>query len=296
MTATLNPPAATAQVPRVLSFDLDQRPVPVRRWGQWITAIVVLLILAALAITLATNDKLDYSVVFQYLTADAVMQGLLVTFELTIIAMAIGVVLGVLLALCRMSHNRVLQAIAFGYIWLFRGVPLLVQLLVWGNLGLLFATLGVGIPFTDISFVQVDTNVVVTGFVAACLGLGLHEAAYMAEVVRGGILAVDPGQKEAATALGMKGSTAMTRVVLPQAMRVIIPPTGNQFISLLKASSLVSVIAGGDLVTAVQNIGAVNYRTLEMLFVATFWYLVIVSALSIGQYFLERRLGRGHNR
>lgn len=296
MTATLNPPAATAQVPRVLSFDLDQRPVPVRRWGQWITAIVVLLILAALAITLATNDKLDYSVVFQYLTADAVMQGLLVTFELTIIAMAIGVVLGVLLALCRMSHNRVLQAIAFGYIWLFRGVPLLVQLLVWGNLGLLFATLGVGIPFTDISFVQVDTNVVVTGFVAACLGLGLHEAAYMAKVVRGGILAVDPGQKEAATALGMKGSTAMTRVVLPQAMRVIIPPTGNQFISLLKASSLVSVIAGGDLVTAVQNIGAVNYRTLEMLFVATFWYLVIVSALSIGQYFLERRLGRGHNR
>ncbi|NHN54760.1 amino acid ABC transporter permease [Calidifontibacter sp. DB0510] len=253
-------------------------------------------IVAALIASLATNKNLDYGVITRNLTAGPVLRGLLTTFVMSIVGMVIGLVLGTLVALARMSSNRVLQAVAFAYIWFFRGVPLLVQLLVWGNLGLLFATLSLRIPFTQIVLVEANTNKVVTATVAACLGLGLHEAAYMAEIVRGGILAVDVGQGEAATALGMTSSLAMRRIVLPQALRVIIPPTGNQFISLLKASSLVSVIAGGDLLTAVENISAVNYRTMELLAVASFWYLVIVSVLSIGQHFLERRLSRGHQR
>lgn len=272
------------------------KPAPVRHYGQWILAAVVAALLVALILSIAENDNLDFSVVSKYLTAEAVLNGLLVTFQLTIVGMAVGTALGVLIALGRMSSNKVLQGISFGYIWFFRGVPLLVQLLIWGNFGLLFSELGLGIPFTNIMFFQVETNSIITGFVAACLGLALHEAAYMAEVIRGGILSVDRGQREAALALGMNGRLAMRRVVLPQAFRVIIPPTGNQFISLLKASSLVSVIAGGDLVTAVKNIGAENYRTIEMLLVATFWYLVIVSLLSVGQYFLERRASRGQSR
>lgn len=288
--------ARVVPVRRHPELNLEAPPVPVKHWGQWMLAVATLVVIAAFVTTLASNEKLQWRVVGEYLFNKTVLQGLLVTFELAVIGMVIGTILGVLLALARMSQNTVLQAISSGYIWLFRGVPLLVQLLVWGNLGLLFATIGFGIPFTDIMFVEVGTNVLVTGFVAACLGLGLHEAAYMAEVVRGGILSVDPGQREAGTALGMTGGLAMRRVVLPQAMRVIIPPTGNQFISLLKATSLVSVIAGGDILTAVQNIGAVNFRTLEMLFVATFWYLVIVTVLSIIQHFFERRLSRGYVR
>lgn len=272
------------------------RAIPVKHYGQWVAAAVVTILAAALVLALARNENLEYSVVFQYLTADAILRGLVTTFQLTIVGMGIGTVLGVLLAIARLSNNRMLQSLAFGYVWFFRGVPLLVQLLVWGNFGLLFSHLGLGIPFTDVMFVQVETNTVINGFVAACLGLGLHEAAYMAEVIRGGILSVDPGQREAAMALGMNGRLLMRRVILPQAFRVIIPPSGNQFISLLKASSLVSVIAGGDLLTTVHNIGAENYRTIEMLLVATFWYLVIVSLLSIGQHYLERRASRGRSR
>lgn len=297
MTETTANPTLTADgQARHPNVDLSVPPVPVRHPGQWVIGAIAVLAVAALVLSLAQNEKLDWGTVGAYLFTPSVLQGLLVTFELAAIGMVIGVALGILLALARMSHSRVLRGLASGYIWVFRGVPLLVQLLVWGNLGLLFATLGVGIPFTDLTLLEVNTNVLVTGFVAACLGLGLHEAAYMAEVVRGGIMSVDPGQREAAIALGMGGTTAMRRVVLPQAMRVIVPPTGNQFISLLKATSLVSVIAGGDLLTVVQNIGAVNFRTLEMLFVATFWYLVVVSVLSALQHILERRLSRGYTR
>lgn len=272
------------------------KPIPVKHWGQWITAIVVALIFLGLVVTLARNEKLDYSIVWRYLTAETVLQGLWMTFAISIVGMVLGTVLGIIIALGRMSNNRVLQSISFFYVWFFRGVPLLVQILIWGNFALLFPTLGIGIPFTDIALFQIDTNAIITVFIAACLALGLHEAAYMAEVVRGGILAVDSGQREAAAALGMKGALTMRRIVLPQALRVIIPPTGNQFISLLKASSLVSVIAGGDLLTAVENIAANNYRTIEMLLVATFWYLLIVTLLSIGQYFLEKRVSRGYTR
>lgn len=270
--------------------------VPVRHYGQWATAAVILVLAASLVTSLVQNENIDYPTVFEYLTYDAVLQGLLVTFQLSVIGMVGGTVLGVIIALARMSENRVVKFSAQAYIWLFRGTPLLVQMLIWGNFALLFPILGIGVPFTDIMFVEVPTNAVITTFVAACLGLALHEAAYMAEVVRGGIMSVSFGQREAATALGMTSMMAMTRVVLPQTFRVIIPPTGNQFIALLKASSLVSVIAGGELLTAVQNIAAGNYRTIEMLLVACFWYLAIVSVFTIGQHYLERRASKGYSR
>lgn len=281
------------------AFDLNlakSKPIKVKHYGQWVAAAIVTVFGVALVISLAQNKNLDYSVFFKYLVAEEILKGLLVTLQLSAIGMLIGVALGVVLALGRLSKSPVLQAFAAGYIWFFRGVPLLVQLLVWGNFALLFPHLGVGIPFTDIMFVQVETNAVITVFVAACLGLGFHEAAYMAEIIRGGILSVDSGQREAAVALGMNPGLATRRIILPQAFRVIIPPTGNQFISLLKASSLVAVISGGDLLHEVQNIGALNYRVIEMLLVATFWYLIIVSVLSIGQRYLERYASRGRAR
>lgn len=278
------------------AFDLElakSKPIKVKRYGEWVAAAIVGVFGLSILASLAENENLDYSVVFKYLVAEDIMHGLVVTLQLTAVGMLIGCVLGVVVALARLSSSTPLQSFASMYIWFFRGVPLLVQLLVWGNFALLFPHLGVGIPFTDIMFFQVDTNSVITIFVAACLGLGFHEAAYMAEVIRGGILSVDSGQKEAAIALGMKPGLAMRRIILPQAFRVIIPPTGNQFISLLKASSLVAVISGGDILHEVQNIGALNYRVIEMLLVATFWYLIIVSILSLGQRYLERYASRG---
>jgi len=272
------------------------RSVPIRHWGQMITAAVLVILLAAFVVALAENKKLDWDVFWQNLTAADVLGGLVVTIELTVVSMAGGILIGILLAVARLSSNRVLVALSSAYVWFFRGVPLLVQILVWGNFALLFPRLGIGIPFTDIMFVSVNTNDVLTTFVASCVALGLHEAAYMAEVVRGGILGVDPGQREAAAALGMTNGQTMWRIVLPQAMRIILPPTGNQLITLFKSSALVYVIAGQDLMTVVTGIGATTYRVIESLFVGTFWYLVIVSVLMIGQRFLEKRAGKGHQR
>lgn len=272
------------------------KAVKVKHYGQAAAAVIVLAFAGSFVLDLARNEKLDYSVIGEYFTAGAVLKGLLVTFELTVIAMVAGTVIGILVALARMSENVVLRAMASFYIWFFRGVPLLVQILIWGNFGLLFSQLGIGIPFTGISLVAVDTNTVLTSFVAAAVGLALHEAAYMAEIVRGGIMSVHRGQSEAATALGMTGMLAMRRIILPQALRIIIPPTGNNLISLLKATSMVYVIAGGDLMTAVNDIAAGNYRIVEMLMVASIWYLGVVTVLGIGQRFLEKRAARGLKR
>jgi polar amino acid transport system permease protein len=192
-------------------------------------------------------------------------------------------VLGVVLAVMRISSSAILRVASGAYTWLVRGTPLLVQILIWGNLALLFEYLG---PFR--------TNDVMTPFVASVIALGLNEAAYMAEIVRAGILAVEHGQIDASLALGMSRRLAMRRIILPQALRVIVPPAGNQFISLLKATSLVSVIAGGDLLTAAENIASANLHTLELMLVATFWYLVLTTITSVAQHFAERRLGRAH--
>lgn len=269
---------------------------PVRHYGQWLAAALVLFVGSWLILEIARNPHLDYSFFWKYITAESVLKGLGVTLALAVIGMIVGLVFGTLIAVARMSDNRVLRAVGGFYVWFTRGIPLLVQILIWGNFALLFSSLSLGIPYTDIVFVSVPTNAVLTTFVASCLALGLNESAYMAEIVRGGIIGVDKGQSEAATALGMPPRLTMRRIILPQALRLIIPPTGNQFVTLLKSSSLVAVIAGGDLMTAVNNISASNYRVLELLMVACFWYLVLVTVLSIGQHFLERRASRGHAR
>ncbi len=270
------------------------RAVPRRHHGQSAFAVVAVVFVVSVAVSIYRNPNIDHPTIAEYITSAPIMEGLVTTIQLTVLAAMIGSAIGLVVALMRMSPNRVLQSLAWLYLWFFRGVPLLVQILFWGNFGLFFRHLELGIPFTDVQLFRVETSAVITTFVASVIGLALHESAYMAEIFRGGILGVDGGQAEAAQALGMTPRDTFRRIVMPQALRMIIPPAGNQYISLLKASSLVSVIAGGDLLTRAENIGAVTLRSLELLAVATFWYLVIVSVASIGQYFVERRFSRGY--
>jgi polar amino acid transport system permease protein len=275
----------TASGPDVRSRE-PLKAVPVPRWGQWVAAAVVVALLAGLVWSVATNDNIQWAVVGQNLFEGTVLRGLWVTIELTVLAMVAGIALGIVFAVMRLSQNRVLRSVSGGYIWLFRGTPVLVQLLVWFNLALFFPRIGFG-P------VSADTNELIKPFVAALLALALNEAAYMAEVVRGGILAVEPGQAEAAGALGMTRGLTMRRIVLPQAMRVIIPPTGNEVVTMLKTTSLVLVVGAGDLLTRTSAIAAKNFATIELLLVASFWYLVLTSVFSVGQSQLERRFARG---
>ena len=265
---------------------------PVRHAGQWVVAVVVVALLVMLAIAVYQNPFIDHGVIRQFLFNHLILKGVLVTIEVTVISMAMGIVIGMLLALARETRNLVLRRFVTLYVWAFRGTPLLVQILLWGNFALLFRHLVLGVPFTHLYAFSVSTNSVVTIFVASCLALGLNEGAYMAEVVRGGILAIDPGQIDAALSVGMTRGRAMRRIVLPQAIRVIIPPTGNELINLLKASSLVSVIAGGDLLTASEQIYSQNYRTVELLVVASIWYLAITTVANIGQHYLEKHYRR----
>ena len=230
----------------------DIRAVPVRRPGRWVAAAVVLVVAVALVRSVATNPRFEWSVVGNYLFDQRILEGLQVTIELTVIAMAIGIVLGVLLAVMRLSPNPLVSGASWLYIWFFRGTPVLVQLLFWYNVGALYPKLALGIPFGP-AFVHADANSLITPFRAAILGLGLNEGAYMAEIVRAGMISVDDGQGDAAQSLGMTRLQTMRRIVLPQAMRVIIPPTGNETISMLKTTSLVSVIAVGDLVTDMRE-------------------------------------------
>ena len=246
----------------------------------------------ALARSVATNKRFYWSVVGDWLFSSRVLHGLLVTLELTVIAMAIGIVLGTILAVMRLSPNPLVSAASWVYIWFFRGTPVLVQLLFWYFIAALYPTIALGVPFGP-QFVHIDANTAITAFTAAILGLGLNEAAYMAEIVRAGILSVDEGQTQAAQSLGMTRMQTMRRIVLPQAMRVIIPPTGNETISMLKTSSLASVITVADLLFSVQQIYDVNYRTIPLLIVASIWYLSVTTVLSIGQYYIERYYGRG---
>ncbi len=268
------------------------KAVPVRHPGRWVAAAVIAVLVAMFAKSLLTNDAFKWPVVGQYLFSVPVLRGLVNTLVLTVLAMLIGIVGGVVLAVMRLSPNPIVSGAAAVYIWVFRGTPLIVQLVVWNFLGLFYPRLGLGIPFGPVFF-SVDTNTVISVFVAALLGLGLNEAAYMAEIVRGGLTAVDSGQTEAAGALGMSRGQTLRRIVLPQAMRVIVPPTGNEVISMLKTTSLVVVIGYFELFVSVQQIYARTFQTVPLLIVAVLWYLLLTSILSIGQYFLERRFGRG---
>ena len=270
----------------------DITAVPVRRPGRWVVAAIVLVVAVAIVRSVATNPNFQWGVVGEYLFDGRILHGLRVTIELTVIAMGIGIVLGVLLAIMRLSPNWLVSSASSFYIWFFRGTPVLVQLLFWYNIAALYPKIGLGIPFGP-AFVHADANTLITPFTAAILGLGLNEGAYMAEIVRAGIISVDPGQADAAQSLGMTRLQTMRRIVLPQAMRVIIPPTGNETISMLKTSSLASVIVVTELLYAAQLIYSVNFKTIPLLVVASFWYIVCTSVLYVGQYYLERYYGRG---
>ncbi len=271
------------------------RAVPVRHVGRWLAAAIVLVVAVAVVHSIATNPRLEWSVVGEYLFDERVLEGLRVTLELTVISMAIGIVLGVLLAVMRLSPNGLVASASWLYIWFFRGTPVLVQIIFWYFISAAYPKINLGIPCGP-AFIHADANTLIKPFTAAILALGLNEGAYMSEIVRAGIISVDEGQADAAHSLGMTRLQTMRRIVLPQAMRVIIPPTGNETISMLKTTSLVSVIAVGDLLYAVQAIYAVNFRTIPLLITASIWYLVCTSVLYVGQFYLERYYGRGATR
>ncbi|MAY63554.1 MAG: ABC transporter permease [Rhizobiales bacterium] len=272
---------------------MTEFPIVRRRhpW-RWVLSLLLLALAAALAWQVSRNEVFDFATVPKYMFDPRIMSGLVVTLYVTIGSMLIGLVLGVLLAVMRISDNPVLRAMAEAFIWFFRGTPVLVQLIFWFNIGIIFPSLAIGIPGGPMLF-EISTNTLMTAAVTALLGLGLNEGAYMSEIVRAGIVSVDRGQREAALAIGLPPQRVLFRIVLPQALRVIIPPTGNQFISLLKTSSLVSVIAAGDLLTQATRIYNENFRILELLVVASIWYLLLTTLASIGQFYIERRFSRG---
>ena len=265
------------------------KSIPVRHTGRWIAGALVVVLSLAVLYSITTNPRFEWSIVGEFFFSRRVLDGLLLTLELTVISMAIGIVLGTVLAVMRLSPNPLVAGAAWFYIWFFRGTPVLVQIIFWFNITALYPVIGWG-GFT------LNANALITPFVAAILALGLNEAAYMTEIVRAGILSVDEGQTEAASALGMSRLLTMRRIILPQAMRVIIPPTGNETISMLKTTSLVSVIAVTELLYSVQLIYSVNYRTIPLLIVASIWYLMVTTLLSIGQFYIERHFGRGASR
>ncbi len=271
------------------------RAVPVRRPGRWVAAALVVVVAASVIRSVVTAPGFQWGVVGEYLFDTRVLEGLVVTIELTVIAMVIGIVLGVVLAVMRLSPNPLLSGASWFYIWFFRGTPVLVQLLFWFNISALYPKLGLGIPFGP-ALVHPNVNTLITGFRAAVLGLGLNEGAYMAEIVRAGLISVDEGQGEAAQSLGMTRLQTLRRIVLPQAMRVIIPPTGNETISMLKTTSLASVIAVAELTYAVSNIYSANFKPIPLLIAASIWYIVCTSVLYVGQFYLERYYGRGASR
>lgn len=267
--------------------------VPVRYPGRWVSAVVVL-VLAAMAVhALLTNPKFAWPAVGQYLFAAPVVRGVGWTLALTVGSMAIAVVLAITLAVMRDSTNPVLRAVAWFYIWFFRGTPIYTQLVFWGLISVLYPRLSLGIPFGP-EFWSFSTKDVFTAAVAALIGLALNEAAYLAEIVRAGLESVDRGQQEAAKALGMKDGPILRRIVLPQAMRVIVPPTGNETISMLKTTSLVLAVPFTlDLQFATNAIGNRIFQPVPLLLVAALWYLAITSVLMVGQHYLERYYGRG---
>ena len=265
------------------------RHVPRRYWGRYVAAALILAFLAFLVDAFA-HGKIEWSFVGRFLTVPAILSGIGNTIIMSILAMALGLVLGVAIAIMRMSTNPVLRAVSLGYVWLFRGTPAILQLLLWFNLALVFPT--IGIP----GFWQARMVDVMTPFVAALLGLGINQGAYSSEVVRAGLLSVDTGQYEAAKAIGMARLKALRRIILPQAMRVIIPPIGNEFISMVKLTSLASVIQYAEILHNAENIYYANARVIELLIVAAIWYLVIVTILSLGQARIEARFARGAGR
>ncbi|MFB7146643.1 amino acid ABC transporter permease [Agrobacterium deltaense] len=259
---------------------------PVRkpiRWGPVATGSIAILVLALMVLAVGRNQSVQWSEIPRYMIDPVILGGVVLTLELTAGAMVAGIVIGCLIAIMATSQNIVLKAIAVAFVWWFRGVPLIVQIFFWFNIALFVPEIGFG------SW-SVSVNDIVTPALAGFLALGLHEAANMSEIIRGGLTAVDRGQREAASSLGLRPLQTLRTVVLPQAVRLIVPPTGNQAIGMLKASAIVSVIGMQDLLTQAQAIYARNFLVIELLCVASLWYLGITTIASIGQHYLERKL------
>ena len=272
------------------------KAIPVRHYGRWVGAVVVILLALWLVQAAAGTKAIHWNQIPKYLFSPVILEGLWNTLKISIWSMAVGIVLGVIFAVMRLSPNRVLSTVSWFYIWIFRGTPVYLQLIIWFNLALVFPNVVLAIPGINLTLFHEPMNQFMTPFMAALLGLGLNEGAYMAEIVRGGIQSVDEGQTEAANALGMRAGQAMRRIVLPQAMRVIIPPTGNEFTSMLKTSSLASVVVFPELLRKASDIYTSNLLILELLFTISIWYLAVTSVANVGQFFLERRYARGTSR
>ncbi|MFE0023834.1 amino acid ABC transporter permease [Amycolatopsis sp. NPDC059021] len=267
----------------------DDAPLPIvrlRHWGRWVSAAVILALLVLLGIALG-NAQIAWDQVPDFLWYRVMAVGLLNTVVLAVIAQAAAIVIGIVIALLRRSANPVARWFAAGYIWLFRGLPVLLQILIWYNLALIFPVISIPLPFGGY-LLHEQTNVLISAFTAALLGLALNESAYMAEIVRAGLNSVDSGQTEAAKSIGMTPGATLRRVVLPQAMRVIIPPTGNDFINMLKGTSMASVIGVTELIHAANNISSNNLLVMETLLAAAIWYMVVVTVAGVGQHYLER--------
>jgi polar amino acid transport system permease protein len=277
----------------------DIRAVPVRRPGRWVAVVVVLLCSASFIRFVVADSAMKWNIIGQYLFDPRVLDAVVRVIYLSALSMLIGVVLGVILAVMRLSPNPVLKSVSWIYIFVFRGTPLLVQITFWYNIAALFPAprhlIDIGIPFGP-ALVHPNANSLITIFIAALLGLSFNEGAYMAEIVRAGIISVPEGQSEAAASLGMGRMRIMRRIVLPQAMRVILPPTGNEFISMLKNTSLAQVIAYAEIYFVTEDIASVNFDVPQMLIVGSIWYLALTSIAYVGQYFLERKVSQGFSR
>ncbi len=270
--------------------------LPVRHrahWGRWLAVAVTVVLFAQLVTSAVTNPRYDWPTFAAYLLSPTVLEALWFTVQLTAIGAVLGFLLGGVLALARLSGNPVLAAFSFAFVWLFRSVPLIVQILFWGYLGALYPTIGLGIPFGP-TFVDSATKDLLSPYAAAVIGIVLHQAAYGSEIVRSGILGVSAGQHDAARALGIPPAAHLLRITLPQALRTIVPPAANEVIGLLKGTTAVFILALPDLFYQVQVIYGRNGRIIPLLLVAVAWYAVLTTVLSIGQHYLEKRLARGY--
>ena len=279
--------------------------VPVRHPGRWVATVVLAIVAAMFVHMLVTNDAFQWRFMLDNMFRPAVIEGVRTTLIVTVLAMIIGVALGIVIAMMRLSPNPILSGAAWLYTWFFRAVPRIVLLILFGNLGILYSRYELGVPFDrqignligidlDLRFFGLDARTILTGFLAGLLGLALSEAAYMAEIVRAGMKAVNPGQQEAAHALGMARGTTLRRIVLPQAMRVIVPPTGNETIAMLKDTSLLAFVpVTNELFFQLQAIGARTFQVFPMLVAACLWYLALTSVLMVGQFYVERYFSKG---
>jgi polar amino acid transport system permease protein len=281
------------------------RAVPVRHPGRWIGTAVIAVLAAMFVHMLVTNAAFQWGFMFDNMFTPPVLRGAQTTLIMTVLAMVVGVLLGIVFAVMRLSPNPVLSGAAWVYVWFFRAIPRYVLLFFFANLGALYGTYEFGIPFDhqlmgllglsgDLRFLGLNGNQIFAGFTAGLLGLALSEGAYMAEIVRAGMQSVDPGQTEAASALGMSRGATLRRIVLPQAMRVIVPPTGNETIAMLKDTSLlIAVPVTSELNFQLHAIGSRTFQIIPMAVASILWYLALASLLMIGQYFVERRFSRG---